>query len=131
MKDWSPEFHPEIDTIEEVEVYICVAGFPKEYYDVNILSIIVNRIGKIVKVDKSMFRFERGKYDRICVEVNLEKPLLAMFSIKGRMYKIEYEGIHLLCLACGRFVIIEKGVQIIEQSIVVIRKKGRMEEVKW
>lgn len=26
-----------------------------------------------------------------------------MFSIKGRHYKVEYEGLHLLCLSCGKF----------------------------
>jgi hypothetical protein len=35
--------------------------------------------------------------------VDLSKPLLAMFSIKGRTYKVEYEGLHLLCLNCGKF----------------------------
>jgi hypothetical protein len=35
--------------------------------------------------------------------VDLAKPLLAMFTIHGRKYNIEYEGLHLLCTACGRF----------------------------
>ncbi|MCH84837.1 hypothetical protein A2U01_0005674 [Trifolium medium] len=26
-----------------------------------------------------------------------------MFTIKGRKYNIEYEGLHLLCLTCGKF----------------------------
>lgn len=26
-----------------------------------------------------------------------------MFSIKGRHYKVEYEGLHLLCLSCGKY----------------------------
>lgn len=33
----------------------------------------------------------------------LKKSLLAMFSIKGKHYKMEYEGYHPLCLFCGRF----------------------------
>jgi hypothetical protein len=32
-----------------------------------------------------------------------KQPLLAMFTIKGRHYKVEYEGLHLLCLNCGVF----------------------------
>jgi hypothetical protein len=35
--------------------------------------------------------------------VDLTKPLLAMFTIKGRHYKVEYEGLHFLCLNCGIF----------------------------
>jgi hypothetical protein len=34
---------------------------------------------------------------------NRLKPLLAMFSIKDRTYKVEYEGLHLLCKGCGKF----------------------------
>jgi hypothetical protein len=26
-----------------------------------------------------------------------------MFTIKGRKYNIEYEGLHMLCLTCGKF----------------------------
>ncbi|XP_058734246.1 uncharacterized protein LOC131605976 [Vicia villosa] len=46
---------------------------------------------------------ERGKYAQLCVEVDLTKPLLAMFNIEDRMFKLEYEGMHMLCLTCGRF----------------------------
>lgn len=46
---------------------------------------------------------QRGKYARICVEVDLDKPLLPMFEIKNHIYKVEYEGLHLLCLACGKY----------------------------
>jgi hypothetical protein len=56
-----------------------------------------------VKVDKTTLYQERGKYARLCVEVDLTKPLLAMFTIKGRHYKVEYEGLHFLCLNCGIF----------------------------
>lgn len=68
-----------------------------------ILSTIGNKIGRTVKVDKNTLQVKKGNYARIYVEVNLTKPLLTMFSIKGRMYKIEYEGLHLLCLSCARF----------------------------
>lgn len=46
---------------------------------------------------------ERGKHARLWVQIDLTKPLLAMFSIKGRHYKVEYEGVHIICLNCGRF----------------------------
>ncbi|PNX57606.1 hypothetical protein L195_g058778, partial [Trifolium pratense] len=26
-----------------------------------------------------------------------------MFTIKGRKYNVEYEGLHMLCLTCGKF----------------------------
>jgi hypothetical protein len=103
VKEWSPNFHPASDTIEEVAVWVRVSGLPIEYYDSKVLNFIGNRIGKTVKVDKNTLTQERGKYARLCVQVDLTKPLLAMFTIKGRKYNIEYEGLHMLCLTCGKF----------------------------
>ncbi|WJX69456.1 hypothetical protein P8452_53697 [Trifolium repens] len=103
VKEWSPNFHPASDTIKEVAVWMRISGLPIEYYDSRILHFIGNRVGKTVKVDKNTLTQERGKYARLCVQVNLTKPLLAMFTIKDRKYNIEYEGLHLLCTTCGRF----------------------------
>lgn len=52
---------------------------------------------------------ERGKYTRICVQVDLTKQLLAMFAIKGRHYNIEYECMLLLYLNSGRFGHFKEG----------------------
>jgi hypothetical protein len=97
VKEWSPNFHPASDTIKEVAVWLRISGLPIEYYDSKALHFIGNRIGKTVKVHKNTLAQERGKYARLCVQVNLTKPLLAMFTIKGRKYNIEYEGLHMLC----------------------------------
>lgn len=40
----------------------------------------------------------------MCIRVKLSKPLLAMFAIKGKYYKVEYEGLHMICLSCGKYV---------------------------
>lgn len=54
------------------------------------LAFTGNRIGKIVKIDKNTLPRESGKYARLCVEVDLMKPFWLY-------YKIEYEGLLLLC----------------------------------
>lgn len=84
-------------------MWVRFSGLPTEYYDPKVLKFIGNRIGRTVKVDKTTEVHKRGKYTRVCVEVDLTKPLLAMFTIKDRDYKVEYEGLHLLCLSCGKF----------------------------
>lgn len=71
-------------------------GLPIKYHDSKVLTFIGNRIGTTVKVDKNTLLQEHGKYARLCVEVDLRKPLLAMFTIKGRKYNMEYEGIHMM-----------------------------------
>lgn len=38
VKYWSLNFLPEGETIEKVEVWICIVSLPREYYDAKILS---------------------------------------------------------------------------------------------
>jgi hypothetical protein len=102
-REWRPNFHPSNATIEKVVVWVRISELPIEYYDAKILHYIGNRIGKTVKVDRNTLFQERGKYARVCVEVDLNKPLLAMFELKEEVYKVEYEGLHLLCRTCGKF----------------------------
>jgi hypothetical protein len=77
-----------------------------------------------VKVDKNTLMQERGKYARICVEVDLTESLLAMFMIKGRKYNVEYEGLHLLCKNCGKFGHYSEGCPD-KRKEVVTTQEGR------
>ena len=36
------------------------------------------------------------------VEVDLSKPLLSKFRLHGRVWKIQYEGLRLICFKCGK-----------------------------
>ncbi|KAL7177603.1 hypothetical protein ACSBR2_030877 [Camellia fascicularis] len=44
----------------------------------------------------------RGKYARVCVEMDLRKPLISYLTIGRYHYVVEYEHLNLLCFACGR-----------------------------
>lgn len=92
------------DVVDQLAVWVRIAGLLVEYYDQKVLTFIGNRIEKNIKVGWNTTTRERGKYVRSCVQVDLSKPLLAMFAIKGMHYKVEYEGLHLLCLSCGKYV---------------------------
>ncbi|CAN1749507.1 hypothetical protein LINPERHAP1_LOCUS3734, partial [Linum perenne] len=43
----------------------------------------------------------RGNYARICVEVDLSKPLLSKYRLRRRVRRIDYEGLHTVCYSCG------------------------------
>ncbi|CAN1121401.1 hypothetical protein LINPERHAP2_LOCUS760 [Linum perenne] len=44
---------------------------------INILKIIGDHIGRTVQIDHTMLEGSRGNFARICVEVDLSKPLLS------------------------------------------------------
>ncbi|XP_058733917.1 uncharacterized protein LOC131605593 [Vicia villosa] len=124
VKDWRPNFKSESDTIDEVAVWVRISGLPIEYYDPRALTEFGNRIGRTIKVDKTTIKQERGKYARVCVAVNLTKPLLAMFKIKGSSYKVEYEGLHMLCLVCGRYGHYKEGCLEKEKGKKKVTEEG-------
>ncbi|MCH94006.1 hypothetical protein A2U01_0014960, partial [Trifolium medium] len=114
VQRWHPEFFPREDELKRVAVWIRVPGLPIEYYDKNILWNIGNCIGRTVKIDSNTLKFkkgmeadfyvpERGKFARICVEVDLRKILRSKFVLNKRTYAVEYEGLNLVCFSCGRY----------------------------
>lgn len=44
----------------------------------------------------------RTMYARMCVEIDLNAPLLPSYTVDGNKLKIEYEGLHLICFSCGK-----------------------------
>lgn len=71
VREWCPNFYPSKASLEKVAVWVQLSGLPIEYYDERVLKALGNKIGKTVKVDKTTLRQDRGKYARMCVEVDL------------------------------------------------------------
>ena len=74
-----------------------------EYFDTAVLWKIGDRIGRTLKVDRATSVGIRGNFARLCVEVDLTKPLLAKFKLRRRIRRIMYEGLHLICFQCGQY----------------------------
>lgn len=107
-------------------MWIGISGLFIEYYDNRVLAFIGDHIGKIGKVDKNTFTRERGAYTRLFIQVDINKSLLAMFSVKGRHYKVEYEGLHISCLGCGRYGYHAEVCR--EKKAVTLVEEGEKEE---
>ncbi|KAJ7961971.1 reverse transcriptase [Quillaja saponaria] len=103
MRRWKPEFQPNKERIKCTAVWIRFPEQPIEYFQSNSLFELVGQIGKILKVDKAIQDSERGKFSRICIEIELDKPLIPKIKIGKRWRRIEYEGFHMICFHCGAF----------------------------
>lgn len=57
----------------------------------------------MLKVDRLTSIHSRGQYARICVEIDLEKPLKSFILIRGHKLFLEYEGLHLICFQYGKY----------------------------
>ena len=49
-------------------------------------------IGKAVKVDPNTRYAKKGRYARVCGEVDFSKPLVPKIQFEGRWQSVEYEG---------------------------------------
>lgn len=110
---WRPEFNPFEDHVRRQAVWIRIPGLPIEYYKKPILWEVGNEVGRTLRVDvhtineekvrNGVRSTERAQFARICVEVDLRKPLLAKVRVRKTFYNVEYEGLPLICFECGRF----------------------------
>lgn len=67
------------------------------------LLTIGNTVETALKVDTITAEMIKARYARVCVELNLQGPLLPNVLVWGRKQPIEYEGLHHICFLCGRY----------------------------
>lgn len=87
---------------KKVAVWLRIPKFPLELYNATFLARIGSSIGSMLKIDKLTIH-SKGQFARICVEVDLEKPLVSHIVVRGYNLLIEYEGLHLICFSCGKY----------------------------
>ncbi|KAI9111196.1 hypothetical protein K1719_017807 [Acacia pycnantha] len=60
-----------------------------------------NAIGKAIRLDVHTAQRSRGKFARMCVELDLTKPLVPEFIVEGQKLCVVYESLSSLCTKCG------------------------------
>ncbi|XP_019200262.1 PREDICTED: uncharacterized protein LOC109193892 [Ipomoea nil] len=103
VKEWEPNFDPMTDKTEKVLVWVRFPCLPIEYYSGIFLRKVGDKIGRPVRVDHATSQASRGRFVRICVEIDVTKPLLSKFTLEGKRRFIAYEGLHLVCFGCGKY----------------------------
>ncbi|CAN1726173.1 hypothetical protein LINPERHAP1_LOCUS397 [Linum perenne] len=64
---------------------------------------IGNHIGRTVRLDLATSEGARARYARVCIEVDISKPLLGKYMIEDRTYLVEYESLENICHHCGLY----------------------------
>ncbi|XP_031095201.1 uncharacterized protein LOC115999492 [Ipomoea triloba] len=101
VQEWIPNFDPTTNKTEKLLVWVRLPAIPVEYFEEDFLWKIGKKIGRPIKIDDTTSLVSKGKFARVCVEVDMTKPLLARFTLEGKAWPIEYEGIHLVCFKSG------------------------------
>ncbi|KAL0910541.1 hypothetical protein M5K25_021534 [Dendrobium thyrsiflorum] len=105
MVKWTSDYIPNSLARLHSSVWVRLPQLPLLYWDVTNLNRIANFIGEPLWLDSHTSAWGRSSFARMCVRLDLSKPLLPGIWIKGlhdRFFqRIEYEGLSNFCFACG------------------------------
>lgn len=95
---WRPNFWPSLATVPSTLVWI-----PLEFFNEASLRRVGCTFGRVVKIDPTTVGKARGRFARLCVELDLTAPLVPTICIAGIPTAVEYEGLYQICFDCGQY----------------------------
>ncbi|KAI9114369.1 hypothetical protein K1719_014597 [Acacia pycnantha] len=120
---WRPDFDPKKATIDSVVAWVRFPDLPAPLFDKKFLLNVGNSIGKAIRLDIHTAQRARGKFARMCVELDLTKSLIPEFNVEGQIISVVYESLGELCHHCGRVEHSKGKCGIVQQR----DKEGDME----
>ena len=97
-----PDFKPDLANVSSIAVWIRLSGLPIEYYNAKALQHIRKAICNVLRIDTFTATETRGKFARLCIQVDVDKPLITTVMIGKLQQSVTYKGIHNLCFECGK-----------------------------
>lgn len=102
IRPWEPFFKLDSADVSLIAVWIRLNGLPIELYEAGVLKQLGQAIGRVLRIDAHTAMEARGKYARLCVQIDVNKPLINTILIGRFEQAVVYEGIQKLCFSCGR-----------------------------
>jgi hypothetical protein len=99
--------------VERTIVWVRFPGLNIVYYDESFLMIMTSAIGRPIKVDINTLNVKRGRFARVCVEVDLTVPVVGKIWVNGHSYKVQYEGLHIIYILIMVVMVIQKEIAIL------------------
>ncbi|PKI78516.1 hypothetical protein CRG98_001074 [Punica granatum] len=91
-------------------------------------GIMLRRIGAAlglpIRIDKNTQTVSQGIFAGLCIEVDLTKSLRPEIEFDGKLYQVEFEGLHLICVGCGRYGHRKEGCVTVTQHKAVAGDLG-------
>ncbi|XP_021753703.1 uncharacterized protein LOC110719113 [Chenopodium quinoa] len=124
MAKWRPNFRASENPFDKMNVWIRFTELPVEYYDKSALFEIAKLAGTPIRVDYATDRLTRGRYARVCIEIDLSKPLVTKVWIGGAWQHISYENITSLCFTCGKVGHVQSQCMLNKKHEVEVKGTG-------
>ncbi|KAL0005022.1 hypothetical protein SO802_012583 [Lithocarpus litseifolius] len=89
---WELEFKVATASFSSVGVWIRLPDLLIEFYDPEVLRIIGEAVGLVLRVDTHTANGAWGIFARLCVQANLDKPLIKIVMVGKMAQAVLYEG---------------------------------------
>ncbi|CAH9085074.1 unnamed protein product [Cuscuta epithymum] len=103
---WTPSFSGDRDS-PFAPVWVKLDGLPIHLHDLRALSCIASLLGRPIRIDEPTATFSRPSTARICIEIDISKPLPSNIWINngdsGFYQSVLYENLPMFCCNCSRF----------------------------
>ena len=76
IRPWEPFFKLDCASVSSITVWVRLNAFPMELHEPEVLKQIGESIGKVLRIDTHIAMEARGRYARLCIQVDLNKPLI-------------------------------------------------------
>ncbi|KAL4378055.1 hypothetical protein GQ457_02G020520 [Hibiscus cannabinus] len=76
---------------------------PVTLYKRSLITELGEYVGRVLKLDYQTETGQRGRFARMAVRVDLNKPLVSKIVVNGRVQLVEYESLPLICFHCGKY----------------------------
>ena len=95
IQPWEPYFKAFEAKLMSVAVWVRFHELPIEFYDASVLKEIGSVIGPVLRIDSYTASETGGGYARLCVQIDLDKPLISSLWV-GRLVQKFYMKVYLL-----------------------------------
>ena len=83
IRSWEPNFKPSTACVSFVAVWVRLPELPIEYYEPSVLRDLGKAIGRVLRIDTHTAAEARGRFARLCVQDNFDKPLVKLLKVGG------------------------------------------------
>ena len=105
LSSWLPYFDPYSASVDRIDQWVRISRLPWEFWAESTLVHLLKPIGDVIRVDHNTLLRKKGRFARVCVNIDVSKPLPGTLSIptpKALLrIPITYEGLHEVCALCG------------------------------
>ena len=90
IRPWVPNFRPSTSDVSPIAVWVRLNEVPIEYYQVEALKEIGSTIRIVLWIDTHTTMESRGQYARICVQIDVDKPLITHWQFRATCHLRRY-----------------------------------------